>query len=157
MRKECLIHFSAALCCAAVLSAVYAVFGLYPFGGKTLSWCDMSQQVIPLLMEMKDVFAGKAGWFLNMQNAGGMSFWGVFFFFLASPLHLSVLFVEKPDIYLLVNVLVLIKLSLSAAAASVFFRREAPSLPLLAHFGLCIGYGLCGYGLFRWRRIRFGL
>ena len=153
MRKECLIHFSAALCCAAVLSAVYAVFGLYPFGGKTLSWCDMSQQVIPLLMEMKDVFAGKAGWFLNMQNAGGMSFWGVFFFFLASPLHLSVLFVEKPDIYLLVNVLVLIKLSLSAAAASVFFRREAPSLPLLAHFGLCIGYGLCGYGLLYYQNL----
>ncbi len=153
MRKECLIHFSAALCCAAVLSAVYAVFGLYPFGGKTLSWCDMSQQVIPLLMEMKDVFAGKAGWFLNMQNAGGMSFWGVFFFFLASPLHLSVLFVEKPDIYLLVNVLVLIKLSLSAASASVFFRREAPSLPILAHFGLCIGYGLCGYGLLYYQNL----
>lgn len=153
MRKVCLIHFSAALCCAALLSVIYTVFGLYPFGGKTLSWCDMSQQVIPLLMEMKEVFTGKAGWFLNMQNAGGMSFWGVFFFFLASPLHLSVLFVEKADIYLLVNVLVLIKLSLAASTASIFFRHETPSLELPAHLALCIGYGLCGYGLMYYQNL----
>ena len=38
---------------AAVLAAVLLVFlggGYWPFGVRTLSWCDMNQQVVPLLM-----------------------------------------------------------------------------------------------------------
>lgn len=153
MRKVCHIHLCAAICCAVVLGVIYAIFGLYPFGEKTLAWCDMSQQVIPLLMELKDVLSGNSGWFLNLQNAGGMSFWGVFFFFLSSPFHLSVLFVEKADIYLLVNILVMIKLSLAAAAASIFFKKEAPRLLPPAHLALCISYGLCGYGLLYYQNL----
>ena len=135
MRKVCHIHLYAAICCAVILSIIYAIFGLYPFGEKTLAWCDMSQQVIPLLMELKDVLSGHSGWFLNLQNAGGMSFWGVFFFFLSSPFHLSVL------------------LSLAAAAASVFFKREAPNLLPPAHLALCMSYGLCGYGLLYYQNL----
>ena len=36
--------------------------GLYPFGDGTVSWCDMSQQVIPLLTDFKDIFTGKEEW-----------------------------------------------------------------------------------------------
>jgi len=36
--------------------------GLYPFGDGTVSWCDMSQQVIPLLTDFKDIFTGKFKW-----------------------------------------------------------------------------------------------
>lgn len=43
--------------------------GLYPFGDGTVSWCDMSQQVIPLLTDFKDIFTGKDGMFLNFHNA----------------------------------------------------------------------------------------
>lgn len=144
---------AAFLACCLILSTAYAVFGLYPFGEKTLAWCDMSQQVIPLMMELKDVLSGQSGWFLNLQNAGGMSFWGVFFFFLASPLHLAVLFVDKADIYLLVNVLVLVKLAVAAGTASVFFRHEAPGLQWPAQLALSLSYGLCGYGLLYYQNL----
>lgn len=113
---------------AAVLCGIFFVFELYPFGGKSLAWGDMSQQVIPLLMELKDILAGRAGWFLNLQNAGGMSFWGVFFFFLASPFSFLVIFVEKASIYYLVNIMVIGKLSLASASAGCFFQREVPGL-----------------------------
>ena len=135
------------------LSAAYAAFGLFPFGPNSLSWGDMSQQAVPLLMQLKDVLSGRAGLLLNLQNAGGMSFWGVLFFFLASPLHLLVVFVEKGDLYLLVNVLVLLKLALAAGAASWFFSAEAPGLPLPAHLSLCLGYGLCGYGMLYYQNL----
>ena len=42
--------------------------GLYPFGDGTVSWCDMSQQVIPLLTDFKDIFTGKDGMFLNFTT-----------------------------------------------------------------------------------------
>lgn len=138
---------------AAVLSLIYAVAGLYPFGGRTLAWGDMSQQVVPLLMELKDILEGKAGMFLNLQNAGGMSFWGVFFFFLASPLHFLVAFVEKPEVYQLVNLLVWGKLSLAAASSSCFFRHEAPRLSFPAQLALSTSYGLCGYGMLYYQNL----
>lgn len=138
---------------ALALCVGYAAFGLYPFGKGTLAWCDMSQQVVPLLLEFRDICFGEAGTFLNLQNAGGMSFWGVFFFFLASPFHLLVLFIEKSQVYQLVNVLVLLKLALAAATASWFFRREAPRLANPALVSLGIAYGLCGYGLMYYQNL----
>lgn len=60
-----------------ILLSVFYACHLYPFGDKTLSWCDMNQQVIPFLMDFKDILSGKADMFLNMQNAGGMSFWEI--------------------------------------------------------------------------------
>lgn len=138
---------------ALVLCAVFACFKLFPFGEKTLAWGDMTQQVIPLMLEFKDILAGKTGFLLNVQNAGGMSFWGVFFFFLSSPFTFLVAFVEKSEIYFLVNILVALKLALSSAMASLFLNEEAPGLDLGAHLALCCSYGLCGYGLLYYQNI----
>ena len=74
-----------------VLIVTLALFkgnGLYPFGTKTLSWCDMDQQVVPLLIDFKDILSGKEGFFFSFKNAGGMNFFGVFFFFLSTHLYL---------------------------------------------------------------------
>lgn len=138
---------------ALVLCAVFACFELFPFGEKTLAWGDMTQQVIPLMLEFKDILAGKAGFLFNVQNAGGMSFWGVFFFFLSSPFTFLVAFIEKSEIYFLVNILVILKLALSSATASLFWKEEAPGLDLGAHLALCCSYGLCGYGLLYYQNI----
>ena len=46
---------------------------LYPFGNKTIAWCDMDQQGIPLLSQFKDGLEGKKGFTYNLANAGGMS------------------------------------------------------------------------------------
>ena len=54
--------------------AVFAGNGLYPFGDKTLAWCDMHQQVLPLLLDFKDILEGKGDFLFNWQNAGGMNF-----------------------------------------------------------------------------------
>lgn len=151
--KKWFLPISAFVLTAVLLCGVFAASGLYPFGDCTLAWGDMSQQVVPLLMELKDILSGKSGMFLNLQNAGGMSFWGVFFFFLSSPFHFFVALVEKPQVYFLVNILVLGKLSLAAATASLFFRREAPSLPFSAQLSLSLSYGLCGYGLLYYQNL----
>ena len=135
------------------LYVVYAVHGLFPFGENTLAWCDMKQQVIPLLMEFKDILAGENGFLFNLQNAGGMSFWGVFFFFLSSPFSFLVAFVEKADIYFFVNILVLIKLALASGISAWFFALEYPWLSLGFIIFLSVSYGLCGYGLLYYQNL----
>jgi uncharacterized membrane protein YfhO len=59
--------------------------------------------------------------FFSFKNASGMNFWGVFFFFLASPLTFLVKFVEKSDMLLFVNILIVMKMALCAFTSSLYF------------------------------------
>ena len=72
----------------AVLLYVFRRSGLYPFGDKTISWGDMDSQIVPLLCDLKDVLTGKSGFFYSHNNAGGMNFAGLFFYYLSSPCRL---------------------------------------------------------------------
>lgn len=121
---------------------------LYPFGDGTVSWCDMSQQVIPLLTDFKDILTGKDGIFLNFHNAGGMNLWGVFFFFIASPYTLLVLLADKADVIYLVNIMTVLKLMTAAVTAQIYFRTCQKKLSPYISSVLSIVYAFCGYGMF---------
>ncbi len=138
---------------AAVLLSVYAAYGLFPFGSGTVSWCDMNQQVIPFLMDFKDILSGKADLFLNLQNAGGMSFWGVFLFFISSPFSFLVLLVGKAQIYSFINLLLLLKLMLCSVTACAFFKREFKNLTGLQLCAVSVMYAFCGYAMFYYQNI----
>jgi len=130
-----------------ITGVFFAVFKVFPFGINTVSWCDMNQQTIPLLMDFKDILDGKSGFFYSTANAGGMNFWGVFLFFLASPLYLTVKFVEKSHLIYLVNILLAVKLALSALTASVYFNKKHKRLKKEFSVVLSVMYSLCGYGI----------
>ncbi len=131
-----------------IMMFVFFAYNMFPFGNMTLSWCDMNQQVIPFLMDFKDILAGKANIFLNMQNSGGMNFWGVFLFFISSPFTFLVAFVDKADMYLFVNLLVTLKMMICALTASIFFNRQFKALNLLQNVAISVMYAFCGYAMF---------
>lgn len=130
-----------------IIGTLFALSGIFPFGKKTISWCDMNQQTIPLLMDLKDILDGKASFFYSTGNAGGMNFWGVFLFFIASPLYLTVKLTAKSDIIYLVNILFAVKLSLCALTAAVYFKTIHRKLPDCFCIILSLMYALCGYGI----------
>lgn len=121
--------------------------GMYPFGEGSVSWCDMSQQSVPLFADLKDVLSGRESLFLNMKNAGGMNFWGVFCFFLSSPLNLLVGLVSKSRIPQFMNILVMLKLSFCSMNACLYFHLCHKRLSKAECAVLGVMYGLCGYGL----------
>lgn len=135
-----------ALCVALLVGIAYRIGGLYPFGKKSLSWCDMDTQIVPLLCNLKDVLSGKASLFLSFENGGGMNFLGVFFYYLSSPFHLLVAFVDKAEMMQFVNVLVLLKLMAAATTAYVYFRHTQCAVPPVLALALSLFYALCGYG-----------
>lgn len=147
MKKTCSFLFAPAAVMLIMLS-VFFVSKMFPFGYNTLSWCDMNQQVIPFLMDFKDILSGKANMFLNMQNAGGMSFWGVFLFFISSPFSFLVAFVNKADLYLFMNILVMLKMMACAFTASIFFHDQFKKLTLLQNITISVMYAFCGYTMF---------
>lgn len=130
-----------------ILCIIFKIGGLYPFGNLTISWCDMNQQVVPLLLDFKDILSGKGNMFYSLGNAGGMNFWGVFFFFLSSPFSFLVAFVEKNNLLLFMNIFVILKLMTSAFTASIYFKRCHKALVPEFNVILSVMYALCGYGM----------
>lgn len=130
-----------------ILCIIFKIGQLYPFGNFTISWCDMNQQVVPLLLDFKDILDGKSSMLYSLSNAGGMNFWGVFFFFISSPFSFLVAFVKKENVLLFMNILVVLKLMACAFTASIYFKRCHNSLMPAFNVILSIMYALCGYGM----------
>lgn len=127
--------------------------GMYPFGSRSLSWCDMSQQVVPLLNQFKDILDGKSSMFLNLKNSGGMDFYGVFFFFLASPFSFLVKFVDKADMIMFADILVALKMSVCAFTASCFFTFCRKKLDPYSAILLSVMYPFCGYTMMYYQNV----
>ena len=153
MFKKLKSFYIAPVAVFAVFSLVFALNGFYPFGSASVSWCDMNQQVIPLFCNFKDILSGESGFFLNLNNAGGMNFFGVFFFFLSSPFTFSVAFFEKADIPFLMNILVVLKLCACAATAGVYFESAFKKQSTAFKTLLAFAYAFSGYGMMFYQNI----
>lgn len=138
---------------ATVFTLYFATNGFFPFGKSSVSWCDMTQQVIPLLCDFKDILLGKEGFFLSLQNSGGMNFFGVFFFFLASPFSFLVIFFEKADIPLLMNMILVLKLCVCASTAALYFEKRFKNLSIGFKIILSVCYAFCGYAMLFYQNI----
>ncbi len=137
----------------AVLLFVFKNYNMYPFGQGSMAWCDMNQQGIPLLMNFKDMLSGKDNLFFSMKNAGGMSFWGVFCFFLSNPFSLLSVFVPKEEIIHFVNIMVILKLTLCSFTAAIYFRCCKKTANGAITVSLSLMYALCGYGMLFYQNI----
>lgn len=124
----------------------------YPFGDITMSWGDMDQQTIPLLLDYKRILSGEEGFFFNTKTAGGMNFYGVFFFFISSPFAFLVAFVDETKVALFVNVLVMLKMCAISCAASVYFNVKHPKHPFL-NVTLSVLYAYSGYTMYYYQNM----
>ncbi|MBP5262016.1 MAG: YfhO family protein [Clostridiales bacterium] len=138
---------------AALLLFEFYKGALYPFGTGSITWCDMSQVFVPLLMGYKDLLAGKASLFFSFSNAGGMNYYGLFFFYLASPFNLLLGAVDKQEVVLWVNILVLLKLAFSSLTACIYLSFSHRNLTSLECIALSLVYSFCGYGLMFYQNI----
>ena len=130
-----------------LLSFAFAMDGAWPFGGGTVSWCDMDQQVVPLLAGFKDVLEGQDGFFLNSANGAGMDLWSVFFFYMASPLTFLVAFVPKTELFHFVNLLIALKLAFAGGTAAWCLQKRYPKLDWVWVATLGVLYAMSGYGM----------
>ncbi len=135
-----------------IFSVSFIIYRLYPFGENSVSWCDMSQQVIPLGFQFEDILSGSQGIFLNLSSAGGINFWGIFFFFLASPFTFIISLFDKSDYMLIINLMVVAKMILAGLFACKFFIKIT-SLHVVATSLLSVCYALSGYSLMYYQNI----
>lgn len=131
----------------SILSIIFIINKLYPFGINTLAWCDMKQQVIPLLLQWKEILSGNQSILFQMYNAGGSNFWGIFFFFLSSPFSFFIVFIDKSDSVVMMNFIIAAKIALASLTAMIMFSRIFPNVKTIFCIGLSVAYALSGFPL----------
>lgn len=135
-----------------LLLVVYASFGFAPFGDKSIAWCDMNQQVVPLMAEFRRVLLGE-GSFLRSPGAGGINFWGIFFFFLSSPFSLLSVLVKPEQLPWFMNWMLLGKMMVCAFTGAMLFRRLSDSTRSIPATLMGVLYAFSGYTLMYYQNI----
>lgn len=134
----------------AAVSIIYLLFfallGFYPFGGRSIAWCDLEQQYVPLLMELRGIIKSGDSLLLG-KGGGGMNLWGVFLFFVSSPLSLLSLLVKEEKMIYFINLLTILKLAFCGSSASYYFQKIFRSLPDGFNILLSIMYSFSGYAM----------
>jgi len=86
-------------------------------------WGDMHQINAPLFYYFYDLFKNQESIFYNFKSGLGMNFYGVFFFFLSSPVNFILLFFQRNDILYALSIILLIKMMLIAFTSFLFFNK----------------------------------
>ena len=136
-----------------LIAVLFSKNNIYPFGKLSISWCDGDQQFIPLLCGFKDVLDGKSGFFFSNGNAGGMNFYGVYFFNLSSPFTYLIAFYQKNQMAQAFNVIVMLKLITSAVTMSLLLKRKTKNFALVIFPSVLYafsGYAMMYYQIAQW-------
>lgn len=132
MNKKKLINYVLAFICPFVLLLI--VFGLlkiYPFGNNDLLWFDTQAQYIDFLSYWQDVIRGQASIFYSFSKNLGGNMFGLFTYYLTSPINLIVLLFSKIDLPQAFMLIILIKIGL----CGVSFRHYLDKSNFVKHDG----------------------
>ncbi|MCR5104043.1 MAG: YfhO family protein, partial [Eubacterium sp.] len=129
----------------AIFLVVYAIKGVYPFGGNTVSYYDMSGSSIPIYTFFWDVLHGKSGLYLNWYSGLGVSMADVVGAFLFFPTNLFFLFTSRDGIIYAMSFFVMYKMAICAFAMSFYYSKHYKDFT----GALCSGllYAFCGFAI----------
>ncbi len=144
----------------AVLLAVFATYGICPFGDLSVMLYDMPVQYANYFGWLIEVLHGDANLFYSDAAGLGGGTFSLFTYYLSSPFNLIAFFFTPESVPLLFSVLYLLKIPTCALACLVFLRgrllapeagsfaearRAAAVAPVQAHISLVLV--ACAYAL----------
>lgn len=130
-----------------ILSIVFLIKGIYPFGKNSLIWGDMHDQITAFYYHFYDSIKGNCSLLIDFNTSSGINFLGIMAYYILSPFTLLVLFVQRSDIYLVVSVIIAFKILLCSLTCLYFIKTYYKKLPNLLSVLLAITYAFSGYGL----------
>lgn len=117
-------YFLAAFVPAAILMIAYAVFGVYPFGQRSVLALDLNAQYVSYFEYMYDVFAGEESIFYSWSRSFSGEFFGLFAYYLASPFNFIVWIFPRESITEGLVVMILAKCAACGLAASFYLKKK---------------------------------
>ncbi len=130
----------------SVLLIAYAVFGMSPYGDKTVLIMDLDQQYVDFFAAMREMILGPDSFLYTWDMGLGGSFLGIFAYYLASPLSLITLLFPAKQLPLAIMVLNLLKVGLCGMTFSFYleYRYHRHDLSAAA---FSVFYALMSYNI----------
>lgn len=110
---------------AAVWTAALAVFGMAPFGTKSIMITDMGQQYLEYYTAFYDAVKNGSSLLFTWNTGLGMNFLGIYAYYLASPFTWLIFLFPRAAIANAILLIISLKLAASALTFSIFLRRAA--------------------------------
>ncbi|WP_462410947.1 YfhO family protein [Neobacillus sp. Marseille-QA0830] len=110
-----------------LLGGVFAVWGVYPFGDRSILMSDQFTQYIPFYQHYYDILKGKGSFFYAWEAGMGTNFWGTFAYYLASPLSPIVLLFNQKHLPEAFIIMTLAKVGLSGLFMYLFLSLQFKS------------------------------
>lgn len=126
---------------------VYKLKCYAPFGNNSLACMDANVDYIDFFCYLKDIFSNHRGLIYSFSKGLGGNMFGVITTGYFSPVNLIIVFFEKTEMESFFDIVVALKIGLSAMSMSIFLKNRLNSLHNAFVVSLSIGYGLCQYNI----------
>lgn len=131
-----------------IYSIILAVKGIYPFGGNTIDYYDMAQQIAAFYYHVYDALHGTKGFFYDWYTALGvnmaMSTSGCSNI---SPFNLFFLLIRRSSLLKSLSVFNGLKLMCMSFTMYFYLRRTHEKTPEFFRVAASAGYSFCGFVL----------
>lgn len=134
--------------------AVFILNGYFPFGNGSTVALDLHSQYTPLLYRFYDIVTGSKGVSIDFHIAGGMNIFADSATELLNPVNYLLLLFGRNNIYLAVNVLLMVYGILASMSAFGVLDYLFPSKKLL-NMILSISYALSFFAAYQFEIIRW--
>ncbi|MGF2384853.1 YfhO family protein [Lentilactobacillus otakiensis] len=127
-----------------LVSALFVVIGIAPFGAHNLLVSDLSTQYLQFFSELKHQLANFSFSSYSFLMSIGDSLVPIYAYYLLSPLNLIILFFGDAQLPIAIDLIIWVKLILCSISMSVFLAKKYENYDLMAIYG-GLAYGLCGF------------
>ena len=108
---------------ALLWTAALLLFGVYPFGEKSILITDLSTQYMEYHVALYDMIRGGSSLLFTWDSGLGMNFWGLIAYYLASPFTALMLVFPRSMLTEAVLFIISMKIAASGLTFSLFLRR----------------------------------
>ncbi len=137
-------YFLSALIPAAILFLSYAVFGVFPFGKRSVLSLDLNAQYVYYFDYIYDVLAGKESLFYCWSRNLSGEFMGIIGYYLASPFNFLVWIFPRTMITEGLLAMMLAKAAASGFTAALFLKKHRGYSDFTSLI-FALMYSLCGF------------
>lgn len=136
-----------AFCAPVILLYIaYAIFGITPFGERSVLCLDLNGQYVYYFEAIRDAFWGDGSLLYNWTRNLSGDYSGIIGYYLASPFTLIVMLLPRTMMLTSLLIMILCKLGSASVTMCYYLRKSKHVSPLIgATLGVC--FGMCAYGV----------
>lgn len=127
-----------------LVSALFVMIGIAPFGPHNLLVSDLSTQYLQFFSELKRQLTHFSFSGYSFLMSLGDSLVPIYAYYLLSPLNIIILFFGNAQLPIAIDLIIWIKLILCSISMSWFLAKKYQAYDLMAVYG-GLAYGLCGF------------